>query len=52
MQAVDWKMIGAKKVEDAEGITRVVGMEEFDRYLDPVAKLKPLTTGEAIARAQ
>ena len=47
----DWKMIGAKKVEDAEGITRVVGMEEFDKYLDPVAKLKPLTTGEAIARA-
>ena len=47
----DWKMIGAKKVEDSEGITRVVGMEEFDKYLDPVAKLKPLTTGEAITRA-
>ena len=47
----DWKMIGAKKVEDSEGVTRVVGMEEFDKYLDPVAKLKPLTQGEAIARA-
>ena len=47
----DWKMIGAKKVEDAEGVTRVYGMEEFDKYVDPVAKLKPLTTGEAIARA-
>ena len=47
----DWKMIGAKKVEDSEGVTRVVGMEEFDKYLDPAAKLKPLTQGEAIARA-
>ena len=47
----DWKMIGAKKVEDSEGVTRVVGMEEFDKYLDPVAKLKPLTVGEEIARA-
>ena len=47
----DWKMIGAKKVEDSEGVTKVVGMEEFDKYIDPQAKLKPLTEGEALARA-
>ena len=47
-----WKMIGAKEVVDGEGIKRVYGMEEIDRYLDPAAKLKPLTVGEAIYRAQ
>ena len=48
-----WKMIGAKEVVDkADGIKRVYGMEEIDRYLDPAAKLKPLTVGEAIYRAQ
>ena len=47
-----WKMVGAKEVVDSEGVKRVYGMEEIDKYLDPQAKLKPLTVGEAIYRAQ
>jgi hypothetical protein len=46
----DWKMIGEKKVTDAKGVTRVEGMQEFDKYVDPQAKLKPLTDGESLAR--
>ena len=47
----DWKMIGEKKIETAEGVTRVEGMQPYMKgYWDPKATLKPLTEGEQIAR--
>jgi hypothetical protein len=48
----DWKMIGEKVVETKEGATRVEGIQPYMKgYWDPAATLKPLTPGEAIARA-
>ena len=47
----DWKMIGEKKIETKEGVTRVEGMQPYMKgYWDPKATLKPLTEGEQIAR--
>ena len=48
----DWKMIGEKITETKEGVTRVEGMQPYMKgYWDPAATLKPLTSGEALARA-